>query len=56
MDEIDAGAGDDDVRVRDGLADSVRCGDGADRVDADGFDTVAGDCEAVARTATAAAA
>ena len=54
VDEIDAGSGDDDVRVRDGLADSVRCGDGADRVDADGFDTVAGDCEAVARTATAA--
>jgi Ca2+-binding RTX toxin-like protein len=54
VDEIDAGAGDDDVRVRDGLADTVRCGDGTDRVDADGFDVVAGDCEAVARTATAA--
>ena len=40
--------------MRDGLADTVRCGDGADRVDADGFDSVAGDCEAVSRTATAA--
>ena len=52
VDEIDAGAGDDDVRVRDGLADTVRCGAGADRVDADGFDTLAGDCEAVTRTTT----
>ena len=48
--------GDDDIRVRDGLADIVRCGDGTDRVDADTFDSLAADCEAAARTATAAAA
>ena len=53
VDDIDAGAGDDDIRVRDGEADSVRCGDGSDRVDADGSDSIAGDCEAVTRTATA---
>jgi hypothetical protein len=53
VDDIDAGPGDDDIRVRDGEADTVRCGDGGDRVAADGADTVAGDCEAVSRTATA---
>ena len=53
MDDIDAGAGDDDVRAADGLADAVRCGDGADRVEADGFDAVALDCETVTRTLTA---
>jgi hypothetical protein len=53
VDEIDAGGGDDDIRVRDGLADTVRCGDGNDRVDADTFDALAGDCESAARTATA---
>jgi hypothetical protein len=53
VDSIDAGPGDDDIRVRDGLADAVTCGEGADRVDADAFDVVAADCETVARTATA---
>ena len=54
FDEVDGGAGDDDVRVRDGIQDVVRCGDGADAVDADTLDEVAGDCEAVTRTLTAA--
>jgi hypothetical protein len=53
IDDVDAGAGHDDVRAADGLADSIRCGDGADRVEADGFDTVAIDCESVTRTLTA---
>ncbi|MDA0183945.1 hypothetical protein OJ997_26800 [Solirubrobacter phytolaccae] len=52
-DDVDAGPGDDSVVVRDGLADSVRCGDGSDRVDADELDVVAGDCETVTRTKTA---
>jgi hypothetical protein len=53
IDDIDAGPGTDVVRAADGLADAVRCGDGADRVEADGFDTVAIDCETVIRTHTA---
>jgi hypothetical protein len=53
IDDIDAGPGTDVVRAADGLADAVRCGDGADRVEADGFDTVAIDCETVIRTNTA---
>ena len=53
VDDIDTGAGDDDIRVRDGLRDVVRCGEGADRVDADAFDELAPDCESVTRTATA---
>ena len=52
VDDIDAGPGDDDIRVRDGLADTVRCGEGTDRVDADSFDQLAADCEGVARTVT----
>ncbi len=52
LDQIDSGPGDDTVRVRDGLADSVRCGAGADRVEADTADDLAGDCETVARVAT----
>lgn len=51
-DRVDAGPGDDTINVRDGIADEVRCGDGADEVDADTTDTVAGDCESVSRTAT----
>ena len=43
--------GDDDLRVRDGLADTVRCGDGADRSTPTRFDDVALDCETVTRTA-----
>ncbi|HEX6026786.1 MAG TPA: hypothetical protein VFZ00_32615 [Solirubrobacter sp.] len=53
IDDIDAGPGNDDVRAADGLADAVRCGDGIDRVEADGLDTVALDCETVTRTMTA---
>jgi hypothetical protein len=51
VDDIDAGPGDDDIRVRDGFADTVRCGPGNDRVDADEFDTLAPDCEGVERVA-----
>jgi hypothetical protein len=54
VDTIDAGAGDDDIRVRDGLADGVSCGPGSARVAADSLDAVAGDCEVVTRTSTAA--
>lgn len=54
FDEVGGGAGDDDVRVRDGIQDVVRCGEGTDAVDADTLDEVAGDCEAVTRTLTAA--
>lgn len=47
-----AGEGGDDVlAVRDGLPDTVACGDGADRVEADTLDDVATDCESVARVA-----
>ena len=54
IDEADGGAGDDDLRVRDGVQDVVRCGDGTDKVDADTLDDIAGDCESVVRTLTAA--
>lgn len=54
VDELDGGAGDDDVRARDGIQDLVRCGDGDDKVDADTLDEIAGDCEGVTRTVTAA--
>jgi Ca2+-binding RTX toxin-like protein len=53
VDEIDSGAGDDRVHSRDGLPDTVRCGDGADRVEADDLDNVALDCETIARMLTA---
>jgi hypothetical protein len=48
-DHVNAGAGDDVVRVRDGAADAVTCGPGRDRVTADRADAVTGDCEAVHR-------
>ena len=54
VDEVSGGAGDDDVRVRDGIQDLVSCGDEADKVDADTFDEIAADCEAVVRTLTSA--
>ena len=54
VDEVDGGVGDDDLRVRDGIQDVVRCGDGSDKVDADTLDEVGGDCEALTRTVTAA--
>ncbi len=53
VDEVGGATGDDDIRVRDGIQDVVRCGDGNDAVDADTLDEVAGDCEAVSRTPTA---
>ncbi len=52
VDVVAGGDGDDDLRARDGLADEVTCGPGADAVDADTLDAVAGDCERVTRTPT----
>ena len=46
-DELSGDAGGDDIRARDGIQDLVRCGDGADRVDADTVDEVSADCEAL---------
>ena len=43
------GPADDVVRSRNGVSESVACGAGADTVDADATDTVAADCETVAR-------
>ena len=40
------------MRVRDGIQDLVRCGDGSDAVDADTLDEIAADCENVTRTPT----
>jgi Ca2+-binding RTX toxin-like protein len=48
-DDVAGDAGGDDVRVRDGIRDDVRCGDGADSVEADSVDAVAADCETVLR-------
>jgi hemolysin type calcium-binding protein len=53
VDNATGGTGNDDVRVRDGLADTVRCGEGTDKVDADTLDEVAEDCERITRTPTA---
>lgn len=39
------GAGDDSVRARDGIVDTIHCGPGHDRVTADEIDVVADDCE-----------
>jgi RTX calcium-binding nonapeptide repeat (4 copies) len=49
FDALEGGEGDDVLRSADGLADRVDCGPGNDRVDADTFDGIAPDCEAVAR-------
>ena len=48
-DVLDAGSGRDVVLARDGTRDRIRCGSGRDRVDADGRDRVARDCERVRR-------
>jgi Ca2+-binding RTX toxin-like protein len=48
-DELSGAAGADRFRVRDGEVDLVHCGDGFDRVLADQFDQVDGDCELVRR-------
>ena len=53
VDGIDGGDGADRIAARDGEADSIVCGPGADAVDADGADVVAADCEQVTRTETA---
>ena len=53
-DDLDGGGGGDRLVARDGVADGVRCGAGADSVDADTLDRVASDCESVTRTFTAA--
>ena len=53
-DSLDGGDGADRIVSRDGEADKVTCGPGVDTVDADGVDAVAGDCENLTRTATAA--
>lgn len=52
IDRIEAGDGDDVVQVRDGLADTVRCGEGDDTVDADLLDDLGADCERITRTPT----
>jgi Ca2+-binding RTX toxin-like protein len=52
-DELSGDGGADRIVSRDGVADGVRCGAGADVVDADTFDRVAADCETVTRTLTA---
>jgi Ca2+-binding RTX toxin-like protein len=52
VDDVDAGSGGDKIDVRDGLRDTVSCGDGADTVTADEFDALATDCEGAARTST----
>jgi len=52
-DVIDGGDGADRIAARDGEADAITCGPGADTVEADGIDTVAADCESVLRADTA---
>ena len=51
-DSLDGGPGADGLISRDGLVDTVACGDGADSVDADTLDQIASDCETVSRTPT----
>lgn len=53
-DRLDGGAGDDRMLTRDGVADRLTCGPGADSAEVDTFDSIAADCESVA-TATVAA-
>jgi hypothetical protein len=48
-DTFSAGGGDDHVLLRDGLAETAACGDGADRASADLADAPASDCEHVDR-------
>ena len=50
VDSIAGGAGADRIAARDGVADTVTCGDGIDAVDADTVDRVVADCENVTRT------
>jgi CSLREA domain-containing protein len=48
-DSLSGDGGDDDIFARDGVADTISCGAGTDTVetDAQGVDTIAGDCETV---------
>lgn len=48
-DKVSAGAGADTVSVRDGVKDTVNCGNGRDVVKADRRDSVARNCENVSR-------
>jgi Ca2+-binding RTX toxin-like protein len=48
-DHVTGSRGADDIRVRDGVRDVVKCGDGVDKVVADKKDRVAVDCENVSR-------
>ena len=48
-DSFDGGPGDDDIRSRDGVPETVTCGEGNDRVSADPADVAALDCESVER-------
>jgi hypothetical protein len=48
-DTFQGGPGDDDIRSRDGIAETVSCGDGNDVVTADPSDMAAADCERVDR-------
>ena len=45
VDSFDTGAGNDSIAARDGHAESLRCGAGADHGSADADDTLAADCE-----------
>jgi hypothetical protein len=47
VDFLEGGAGDDTLMARDGLADRVRCGPGADTAVVDPFDQVSDTCETV---------
>ena len=49
-DVVATSTGDDTIDVRDGFADRVSCGDGADSVQADTLDDVQPDCETVTHT------
>jgi hypothetical protein len=48
-DTLSGGSGSDVIQARDGAADTVSCGPGADRAVVDAADQVAGDCETVER-------
>lgn len=53
-DAILGGEGDDVIQARDGAADAIECGSGADTVVGDTIDVVGADCEVVDRPAVAA--
>ena len=53
VDALDGGEGDDRLSSADGHAETVGCGGGVDRVEADTSDDVASDCESVGRSAVA---